>query len=259
LDKNGKLDEESMNLKDKVSIVTGAAQGLGKAIAIGLAQRGSKIVVCDLNSELAKNVAEEIRSMGRKAFSQKVDVSKAPEVKAMVEHTLEEFGRIDILVNNAGICQVVSIDDMTEEDWDKVMDVNLKGVFLCSKAVMEIMKKQRSGKIINLGSIAGKVGGLTTGANHSVSKAGVMCFTKALARELAPFGITVNSVAPGIIETDMTRGITQGNFTNYVKSIPLGMIGKPEDVANAVAFLVSDEAGYITGEILDVNGGMLMD
>jgi 3-oxoacyl-[acyl-carrier protein] reductase len=148
---------------------------------------------------------------------------------------------------------------MTEEDWDRVMAINLKGVFLCSKAVMGVMKKQRSGRIVNMGSLAGKVGGIATGANYSVSKAGVMCFTKALARELAPYGVTVNAVAPGVIETDMTRGITQGDFTNYLKTIPLGTIGSAEDVSHAVAFLVSDEARYITGEILDVNGGMLMD
>ena len=138
------------------------------------------------------------------------------------------------------------------------MAINLKGVFLCSKAVMGVMKKQRSGRIVNMGSSAGKVGGIATGANYSVSKAGVMCFTKALARELAPFGVTVNAVAPGVIETDMTRGITQGDFTNYLKTIPLGTIGSAEDVSHAVAFWFQTKPD-ITGEILDVNGGMLMD
>jgi 3-oxoacyl-[acyl-carrier protein] reductase len=248
-----------MNLKDKVSIVTGAGQGLGRAIALALAQKGSDVVICDINSESIQKVAEEINAIGRKTLPLKVDVSKAPEVKAMVERTLEEFGRIDILVNNAGICQVISIENMTEKDWDKVMAVNLKSVFLCSKAVMGIMKRQRNGRIVNLGSIAGKVGGIMTGANYSVSKAGVMCFTKALARELAPYGVTVNAIAPGVIETEMTRNISQGDFSQFLKTIPLGMIGSPEDVANAVLFLVSNEAHYITGEILDVNGGMLMD
>ena len=248
-----------MSLKEKVSIVTGGGQGLGRAIAIALAKRGCSIAICDLNLESATKVAQEISSMGRKALPLKVDVSKASEVQTMIDHVLKEFGRIDILVNNAGICKVVSIENMTEEDWDKVMAVNLKSVFLCSKAVMGIMTKQRWGRIVNLGSIAGKVGGIMTGANYSVSKAGVMCFTKALARELAPFGITVNAVAPGVIETQMTRDICQGDWNSYLKVIPLGTIGAPEDVANAVAFLVSDEAHYITGEILDVNGGMLMD
>jgi len=248
-----------MKLSDKISIVTGGAQGLGRAITIGLAQRGSDVAICDLKFELAQQVETEIRSFGRKAISLKVDVSKSVEVNQMVEDVLREFGKIDILVNNAGICQVVSIENMTEEDWDRVMNVNLKSVFLCSKAVMGIMKKQRSGRIINLGSIAGKIGGILTGANYSVSKAGVMCFTKALARELAPFGITVNAVAPGVIDTEMIQSITGGDSSGYAKTIPLGYIGAPEDVANAVAFLASDEARYITGEILDVNGGMLMD
>ena len=248
-----------MKLSDKVSIVTGGAQGIGRAIAIGLAERCSDIAICDLKFELAQQVETEIRSFGRKAISLKVDVSKSVEVNKMVEEVIKEFGRIDILVNNAGICQVVSIENMTEEDWDRVMSINLKSVFLCSKAVMAIMKRQRSGRIINLGSIAGKIGGILTGANYSVSKAGVICFTKALARELAPFGITVNAVAPGVIETQMTRDICQGGWNSDLKVIPSGTIGVPEDVANGVAFLVSDEAHYITGEILDVNGGMLMD
>jgi len=246
-------------MKDRVSIVTGGGMGLGKAIGLALAKKGSDVAICDINLESARNVSEEIASMGRKAIALRVDVSKSSEVKMMVDRVLEEFGRIDILINNAGICQVSSIEELTEEDWDRVMAVNLKSVFLCSKAVMGIMKKQRSGRIVNMGSLAGKVGGVITAANYSVSKAGVICFTKALAKELAPFGITVNAVAPGVIETQMTREISKGNWDTYLKTIPLGWIGAPEDVANAVAFLVSDEARYITGEILDVNGGMLMD
>ena len=248
-----------MSLMNKVSIVTGGAQGLGKAIALELAGKGSHLVVGDVNLETAQRVTEEVHALGRRSLALRVDVSNARDVSEMADRVVKEFGRIDILVNNAGICQVVTIEKMTEEDWDRVMAINLKGVFLCSKAVMGVMKKQRSGRIVNMGSLAGKVGGIATGANYSVSKAGVMCFTKALARELAPYGVTVNAVAPGVIETDMTRGITQGDFTNYLKTIPLGTIGSAEDVSHAVAFLVSDEARYITGEILDVNGGMLMD
>ena len=248
-----------MSLMNKVSIVTGGAQGLGKAIALELAGKGSHLVVGDVNLEAAQRVTEEVHALGRRSLALRVDVSNARGVSEMADRVVKEFGRIDILVNNAGICQVVTIEKMSEEDWDRVMAVNLKGVFLCSKAVMGVMKKQRSGRIVNMGSLAGKVGGIATGANYSVSKAGVICFTKALARELAPYGVTVNAVAPGVIETDMTRGITQGDFTNYLKTIPLGTIGSAEDVSHAVAFLVSDEARYITGEILDVNGGMLMD
>ena len=248
-----------MSLMNKVSVVTGGAQGLGRAIALELARKGSHLVVGDVNLEAAQRVTEEVHALGRRSLALRVDVSNARDVSEMADRVVKEFGRIDILVNNAGICQVVTIEKMSEEDWDRVMAVNLKGVFLCSKAVMGVMKKQRSGRIVNMGSLAGKVGGIATGANYSVSKAGVICFTKALARELAPYGVTVNAVAPGVIETDMTRGITQGDFTNYLKTIPLGTIGSAEDVSHAVAFLVSDEARYITGEILDVNGGMLMD
>jgi 3-oxoacyl-[acyl-carrier protein] reductase len=248
-----------MSLKNKVSIVTGGAQGLGRAIGLRLAEAGADIAIFDINLESAKKVAKEIESIGGKAVSLKVDVSKHLEVEMMVDRVLKEFGRIDILINNAGISQVVTIEDMTEEDWDRVMAVNLKSVFLCSKAVIGIMKKQRSGKIVNMGSVAGKVGGFTATCAYSVSKAGIMCFTKALARELAPFGITVNAVAPGVIDTEMAENISGGDFSRYLKNIPLGKIGSPEDVANAVAFLVSDEARYITGEILDVNGGLFMD
>ena len=248
-----------MSLNGKVSIVTGAARGLGEAIALELARRGSEMVVCDVNLEGVKKVAEAIGATGKRAIAMKVDVTKAPEVTQMVDRAIKEFGRVDILINNAGICQVVTIEQMTEQDWDRVMAVNVKGVFLCSKAVMGIMKRQRSGRIVNMGSIAGKVGGIVTGANYSVSKAGVICFTKALAREMAPYGVTVNAVAPGVIETDMTHGITGGDFSNYLRTIPLGTIGSAQDVAYAVGFLVSDEARYITGEILDVNGGQLMD
>jgi 3-oxoacyl-[acyl-carrier protein] reductase len=250
---------EMGSLDNKVSIVTGAARGLGRAIAVELARRGSDVVVCDVNLEGLKTVAQGVQSLGRRSLPLKVDVSRASDASRMVDCVMKDFGRIDVLVNNAGICQVITIEEMTEEDWDRVMAVNLKGVFLCSKAVMGIMKKQRSGRIVSMGSIAGKVGGIVTGANYSVSKAGVICFTKALAREMAPYGVTVNAVAPGIIETDMTQGITKGDFSDYLRTIPLGAIGSPEDVAYAVAFLVSDEARYITGEILDVNGGQLMD
>ena len=248
-----------MSLQDKVSIVTGGGRGLGKAIVLGLALKGSDVAICDIDVKSAEAVAKEIASMGRKALPLKVDVSNSGDVKKMVDRALAEFGRIDILVNNAGICKVATIEETTEEDWDRVMAVNLKGVFLCSKAVMGIMKRQRSGRIVNMGSLAGKVGGIATGANYAASKAGVMCFTKSLAKELAPFGVTVNAIAPGVIETQMTQGITGGDWNNYLKVIPLGTVGVPEDVANAVLFFVSDEAHYITGEIMDVNGGMLMD
>lgn len=177
----------------------------------------------------------------------------------MIKATLEAFGKIDILVNNAGICYLGSMEDMKEEDWDKVIEVNLEGVFLCSKPVIELMKEQRSGKIINIASLAGKIGRILTGANYVVSKAGVIGFTKRLAKEMAPYGVNVNAVAPGIIDTAMTQAFPKKEMKSILKSIPLGRIGLPEDVANAVIFLSSEETSYITGVILDVNGGLLMD
>jgi 3-oxoacyl-[acyl-carrier protein] reductase len=248
-----------MNLKGKVSIVTGGGQGLGRTIALSLAKHGSDVAVCDIKFDEARTVAKEIISIGAKALAMHVDVSSSANVARMVGRVLEEFGKIDILVNNAGICRAASIEDTTEEDWDRVMAVNLKGVFLCSQAVMETMKKQRSGRIVNMGSLAGKVGGVAAGASYAASKAGVMCFTKSLAKELAPYGVTANGLAPGVIETDLSRGLSGGDWSNYLSGIPLGYIGSPEDVANAVLFFAADEARYITGEILDVNGGMLMD
>lgn len=188
-----------------------------------------------------------------------MDVSDGSEVEFAINKVLAAWGRIDILVNNAGICRVASIEDTTEADWDLVMAVNLKGTFLCSRAVMKVMKKQKSGKIINFGSVSGKVGGIAAGAHYSASKAGVMCFTKSLARELAPFGINVNGIAPGVIETDMTRSITGGDWDKYISTIPLGRIGTQEEVAKLALFLASEDADYLTGEIVDINGGQFMD
>lgn len=240
-----------MGLKDKVAIVTGGGQGIGKAICLALAREGCDLVIGDINPQTAEKVAEEIRSLQRKALVIKVDVSDSTQVNQMIETTLKEFGKIDILVNNAGIgYDQGNIEDMKEEDWDKVMNINLKSVFLCSKAVIRILKKQRSGKIVNIASFAGKIGGLTVGANYAASKAGVICFTKSLTRELSPYNINVNAVAPAFIDTTMTTAFPK---------IPIGRKGLPEDVANAVVFLVSEKASYITGEILDVDGGMSMD
>jgi 3-oxoacyl-[acyl-carrier protein] reductase len=169
------------------------------------------------------------------------------------------WGRIDVLVNNAGICRTASIEEISGTDWDRILGVNLKGTFLCCRAVMGEMKRLKSGKIINIGSISGKVGGIAVGAHYSASKAGVMCFTKSLARELAPFRVNVNAIAPGVIETDMTREITAGDWGKYLAGIPMGRIGRPEDVARVAVFLASADADYLTGEIIDVNGGQLMD
>lgn len=248
-----------MKCKDKACIVTGGGAGIGRAISLAFAREGSDVAVWDLNGSNATEVAETISRMGGRSLAEKMDVTKWKEVAASVQKVLEEFGRIDILVNNAGICQVGSIEHMEEEDWDRILDVNLKGVFLCSKAVMVIMKQQRSGKIINMGSVSGKTGGFAVGAHYAASKAAVICFTKSLAKELAPYGVNVNAIAPGVVETEMTRMITGGDWRGYLDTIPLGRIGSPDDVAKVAVFLASDNAAYLTGEIIDVNGGQFMD
>jgi 3-oxoacyl-[acyl-carrier protein] reductase len=249
-----------MKCQDKASIVTGSGAGLGEAIAIALAREGAHVSVWDLDGDRAEKVASKIREMGRRSFAIRMDVSKGDEVNSSVQKVLKEFGRVDILVNNAGICQTISsIEEIEEKDWDKVLAVNLKGVFLCSKAVMGIMKRQRSGKIISMGSLAGKVGGVRTGAHYAASKAGVICLTKSLAKELGPYGVHVNAIAPGVIETDMTRMITGGDWRDFLATIPLGRIGVVEEIGKVAVFLASDDASYLTGEIIDVNGGQFMD
>jgi len=244
-----------MRLEGKVAIVTGGGRGLGEAISRTLAGEGAHVAVADINLTDAEKVAAAVQRMGRKAVAIKADVSSEREVKAMVAKTLEVLGTIDILVNNAGICYQGTVAEMSEEAWDKVLDVNLKGTFLCSREVMPTLKQKKSGKIVNLGSLAGQVGGLVVGANYSVSKAGIICFTKSLAKELAPFGIHVNCIAPGVIDTEMTQAFPREEM---IKSIPLRKLGEPQDVADAVLFLVSQESKYITGQTLSVNGGIFM-
>ncbi len=248
-----------MNLVNKVAIVTGAGRGIGKAIAIALAREGANIIINDIDIQTAEEVAKEIKSLDRQALAIQVDVSDSKEVNRMVELVLKKFNRVDILVNNAAIIKRGSIDDLTEEDWDRVIDVNLKGAFNCAKAVVGIMKKQRYGKIVNISSIAGKIGDLASAPCYGASKAGMTCLAKSLARELASYNINVNVVAPHAIETDMSKEWSEEKRKSIIADIPLARLGEPEDVAEAVAFLVSDKAKFITGEVLDVNGGCLMD
>ncbi|MEK6645193.1 MAG: 3-oxoacyl-ACP reductase family protein [Candidatus Firestonebacteria bacterium] len=248
-----------MKLKNKVAVVTGAGRGIGKTIALALAKEGAKVVINDVNFELSQMVASEIKKKNREAIALQSDVSNSIEVTNMVDEIIKKFKKIDILVNNAGIMQSISVEKMTEENWDKMMAINLKGVFLCSKAVMKYMKKQKSGKIINISSLAGKSGGIMVGANYSASKAGVIAFTKSLARELAPYKINVNAVAPGTADTDMAKLFSAEQRRKIIDAIPLGRFANPEDIANAVVFLASNRADYITGATLDVNGGLLMD
>lgn len=248
-----------MNLVNKVAIVTGAGRGIGKAIAIALAREGANIIAIDIDIQTVEEVAREIKFLDRQALAIQVDVSDSKEVNRMVQSVLKKFKRVDILVNNAAIIKRGSIEDLTEEDWDRVMDVNLKGAFNCAKAVVGTMKKQRYGKIVNISSIAGKIGDLASAPCYGASKAGMACLAKSLARELASYGINANVVAPHAIETDMSKEWSEEKRKSIIADIPLGRLGEPEDVAEAVVFLVSDKAKFITGEVLDVNGGCLMD
>ncbi len=246
-----------MELDGKVALITGAAQGIGKAIALILAKNGADIVVSDINLEKAQETSREIEAIGRRSMAIKVDVSKSEEVEQMVEKIINEFGKIDILVNNAGITRDKLILRMTEEDWDAVLNVNLKGTFNCTKAVIRHMSKQKSGKIVNIASVSGEMGNPGQ-ANYSASKAGVIGFTKTIAREFAQRGINVNAIAPGYIETPMTDILPEKVKEELKKMIPLERLGKPEDVAQAVLFLVSEASSYITGQVLNVNGGLYM-
>ena len=246
-----------MKLEGKVALVTGAAQGIGRAIALLLAQNGADIVVSDINLDKAEETAREVEGMGRRTLAVRVDVSRLEEVEKMVQTVLDRFGQIDILINNAGIARDKLILRMTEQDWDAVLGVNLKGTFNCTKAVVRHMSKQRSGKIVSIASVVGEMGNAGQ-ANYSASKAGVIGFTKTMAREFAQRGINVNAVAPGYIETPMTDALPEKAREELKRLIPLDRLGRPEDVAEAVLFLVSESSNYITGQVLNVNGGIYM-
>jgi 3-oxoacyl-[acyl-carrier protein] reductase len=248
-----------MKLKDRVAIITGAARGIGKAIALTSVREGAKVALVDVDQRQLEALKNEIEKRKGEAITISCDITKSVDVVEMVRQTHQTFGRIDILVNNAGIIRRGTIETVTEEDWDRVIEVNLKGTFNCCKSVVGIMKEQGYGKIVNVSSIAGKMGDITSAPGYGSSKAGVDALTKTLARQLAPYGINVNAVSPHAIETEMSVQWSEERRKEIITSIPLGRLGKPEDVAEAVVFLASDEASFITGEILDVNGGVLMD
>jgi len=246
-----------MSLEGKIAIVTGAAQGIGRTIAETLAQGGADIAIADMDPGRAQEAADAVKKLGRRVLNLKVNVAEWDGVKAMADQVLKEWGTIDILVNNAGITRDGLLVRMKEEDWNLVLQVNLTGTFHCIKAVLQTMTKQRSGRIVNIASIVGAMGNAGQ-ANYAASKAAVIGLTKTVAREYASRSVTVNAVAPGFIDTPMTQGLSAEVKETLQKQIPLGRLGRPSDVAAAVRFLVSEDAGYITGQVLHVNGGMLM-
>ena len=247
-----------MTLVGKVALVTGGSRGIGRAVALKLAENGADVAINYAgNTAAAEEVKAAIEKLGRKAMLVQGSVADTDGVQAIVNQVVKELGRLDILINNAGITRDGLLMRMKEADWDAVLETNLKGVFNCSKAVMRTMMKQKSGRIVNMASVVGEMGNAGQ-ANYAAAKAGVIGFTKSLAKEVASRGITVNAVAPGFIATDMTKVLTDDQKAEMARSIPLGRAGQPEDVANAVLFLVSDEAAYITGQVLNVDGGMVM-
>jgi len=244
-------------LSDQVALVTGAARGIGFEIAAELAQVGARVAVLDVREAEAKAAAQQLRDGGHEAIGLGADVTRKDQVAAAIQAVIDQWKHIDILINNAGICPMTPLAEISEAEWDLVLGVNLKGAFLCSQAVASAMRQRQRGKIVNIASSAGQMGGLAVGLHYSASKAGVLGLTKSLARILAP-AIQVNAVAPGTTETDMIQGWDEDAVTNIVKQIPLKRLGQPSDVAGAVLFLVSPQAAFITGQTLSVNGGLFM-
>ena len=245
-----------MDISGRVAIVTGSGRGMGRAIALKLAEVGATIVINDIGeTEPLEGVVEEIKAMGRQSLAIVADVSSLSDVARLVETTIATYGKVDILVNNAGIARDQLLVRMSDEDWDKVLSVNLKSVFLCTRAVLRHMIKQRWGRIISISSIVGVVGNAGQ-ANYASAKAGIIGFTRSIAKEVASRGITVNAIAPGFIDTEMTQRLEESWRQELKRRIPLGYFGSPRDVAEAVAFLASEEARYITGQVLGVDGGM---
>jgi 3-oxoacyl-[acyl-carrier protein] reductase len=249
-----------MDLSNKVAIVTGSARGIGRAIALKLAEVGADIVINDIAaaSDSLENVAAEIRALNRKALAVTADVSSKDDVNRMVETAVSTFGHIDIMVNNAGVTRDQLLMRMTDEEWDTVLNIDLKSAFLCTRAVLRPMLRQHSGRIISIASVVGIIGNISQ-SNYSAAKAGVIGFTRSVAKEVGSRGITANAIAPGFIETKMTEQLDEKRRQAFLQRIPLGVAGTPRDIAEAVAFLASEEAKYITGQVLSVDGGMALN
>ncbi len=246
-----------MELDGKVALITGGAQGIGRVISEELAGQGAHVILGDVNLEGAEKTVAELKQAGAKASAVRIDVSSAADVQSAFDSIIKNYKPVDIVVNNAGITRDGLLVRMKEADWDLVMNINLKGSFLCSQQAAKQMMKQKSGAIVNIASIVGLMGNFGQ-ANYSASKAGLIGFTKTLAREVAPRGIRANAIAPGFIDTEMTRVLEESVREKLVEQIPLARLGQPEDVARCVSFLVSEKASYITGQVISVNGGMLM-
>jgi 3-oxoacyl-[acyl-carrier protein] reductase len=246
-----------MDLTGKRAIVTGAGQGIGRAIALKLARQGAEVIVDDINPETAPQVAQEIQVLGRKAVAVVADVSRRDDVEQMVQTAVREFGGIDILVNNAGIARSNVLARLKDDQWDEVLNVDLKGILYCIQAVIPSMMKQRSGKIISISSIYGRIGAIGD-VNYAAAKSGVVGLTKTVARELARYNINVNAIMPGLVDTALLRGIPEKYLKPMIEEVPLKRIGRPEDIANVVAFLASEDSSYMTGAIVEVTGGWNM-
>ncbi|MEJ2198063.1 MAG: 3-oxoacyl-[acyl-carrier-protein] reductase [Desulfuromonadales bacterium] len=244
-------------LSEKVAIVTGASRGIGRCIALALAAQGAKVVASARNAEALDNLVEEIKQQGGEATAVVGDVAVDTDASELIDQAVAKYGQVDILVNNAGITRDGLLLRMKNEDWDAVLDTNLKGAFLCIRAAAKVMSKQRSGRIINISSVVGEMGNAGQ-ANYCASKAGLLGLTKSVARELARRNVTVNAITPGFIVTDMTDDMTDKARQAMTEQIPLGRLGEVDDIANAVIFLASDQSSYITGQVLGINGGMYM-
>jgi 3-oxoacyl-[acyl-carrier protein] reductase len=252
--------EQKVETKERVAIVTGGGRGIGQAICLALAEHGRKVVIADINLSAAEDVARQIESLGRETLPVRVDVSSRPAVQEMIQAVLKRFGRLDILVNNAGICALTPFEEITDAAWARTIAVNLTGAFICSQEALKAIKPRGWGRVISISSVAGKMGSLRSSADYAASKGGLIAMTLCIARQYARYGITANVVAPGTIEgTDLNRDWPPEAMRDLLNHTPLGRLGQPREIAAAVAFLASEESSFMTGEVMDVNGGFLMD